>query len=105
MSSVALNVSNEFSFLAADTTVSDSSAYTNNWSGFLSSSTGGRVLDNGMRPIFMGANNDFSVAVCLNAAAGLLVAEKSNSFKEGYEKLRKHILAGKVINCISKLAK
>jgi len=58
-----------------------------------------------MKEIFQGKDNDFSVAVCLNAAAGLLVAEKSNSFKEGYEKLRKHILAGKVINCISKLAK
>ena len=58
-----------------------------------------------IKEIFQGKDNDFSVAVCLNAAAGLLVAEKSNSFKEGYEKLRKHILAGKVINCISKLAK
>ena len=54
---------------------------------------------------FQGKDNDFSVAVCLNAAAGLLVAEKSNSFKEGYEKLRKHILSGKVINHISKLMK
>jgi len=35
----------------------------------------------------------------------LLVAEKSNSFKEGYERLRKHILSGKVINHISKLTK
>ena len=58
-----------------------------------------------MKEIFQGKDNDFSVAVCLNAAAGLLVAEKSNSFKEGYEKLRKHILAGKVINHISKLIK
>ena len=58
-----------------------------------------------MKEIFQGKDNDFSVAVCLNAAAGLLVAEKSNSFKEGYEKLRKHILSGKVINHISKLTK
>ncbi len=58
-----------------------------------------------MKEIFQGKDNDFSVAVCLNAAAGLLVAEKSNSFKEGYEKLRKHILSGKVINHISKLMK
>jgi len=58
-----------------------------------------------MKEIFQGKDNDFSVAVCLNAAAGLLVAEKSNSFKEGYEELRKHILSGKVINHISKLTK
>tara|TARA_Y100001960_G_scaffold295818_1_gene340795 strand:- start:884 stop:1876 length:993 start_codon:yes stop_codon:yes gene_type:complete len=58
-----------------------------------------------MKEIFQGKDNDFSVAVCLNAAAGLLVAERSNSFKEGYEKLKKHILSGKVINHISKLIK
>ncbi len=58
-----------------------------------------------MREIFQGKDNDFSVAVCLNAAAGLLVAEKSASFKEGYEKLREHILSGKVTNQISKLKK
>ncbi len=58
-----------------------------------------------MREIFQGKDNDFSIAVCLNAAAGLLIAEKSNSFKDGYEELRKHILSGKVINHITKLEK
>ena len=58
-----------------------------------------------IKEIFLGKDNDFSVAVCLNAAAGLLVAEKLNSFGEGYEELRKHILSGKVINHISKLVK
>ena len=58
-----------------------------------------------MKEIFQGKDNDFSIAVCLNAAAGLLVAEKSNSFKEGYEELRKHILSRKVINHITKLIK
>ncbi len=58
-----------------------------------------------MKEIFQGKDNDFSIAVCLNAAAGLLVAEKLPSFKEGYEKLREHILSGKVINQISKLTK
>tara|TARA_Y100000590_G_scaffold439744_1_gene564194 strand:+ start:946 stop:1938 length:993 start_codon:yes stop_codon:yes gene_type:complete len=57
------------------------------------------------KEIFQGKDNDFSIAVCLNAAAGMIVADKSNSFKEGYEKLRKHILSGKVINHISKLIK
>ena len=58
-----------------------------------------------MKEIFEGKDNDFSVAVCLNAAAGLIVAEKSESFKNGYQDLRKHILSGKVINHISKLTK
>ena len=58
-----------------------------------------------MKEIFQGKDNDFSIAVCLNAAAGLIVSEKSNSFKEGYEELRKHILSGKVINHVSKLNK
>ncbi len=56
-----------------------------------------------MREIFQGKDNDFSVAVCLNAAAGLIVADKLSSFKEGYEEMRKHILSGKVINHITKL--
>ena len=55
--------------------------------------------------IFQGKNNDFSIAVCLNAAAGLIVAEKSNNFKEAYEKLRKHILSGNVIKHILKISK
>ena len=58
-----------------------------------------------IKEIFKGNDTDFSIAVCLNAAAGLLVAEKSNSFNEGYQELRKHILSGKVINHISKFSK
>ena len=41
-----------------------------------------------IREIFEGKDNDFSIAVCLNAAAGLLVAEKSKTFKDAYENLR-----------------
>tara|TARA_B100000686_G_scaffold166011_1_gene173562 strand:+ start:3977 stop:4969 length:993 start_codon:yes stop_codon:yes gene_type:complete len=58
-----------------------------------------------IKEIFNGTDNDFSVAVCLNAAAGLLVADKSNSFSEAYKVLKEHILSGKVINHISKLIK
>ena len=56
-----------------------------------------------MREIFQGKDNDFSIAVCLNAAAGLIVADKASSFKEGYIKLRDHILSGKAMAHISKL--
>ncbi len=45
--------------------------------------------------IFKGEDNDFSKAVCLNAAAGLLVSEKFLNFKDAYENARKHILSGK----------
>ena len=58
-----------------------------------------------IREVFNGKDNDFSIAICLNAAAGLLVADKTNSFKEGYDQLRKHILSGKVENHLLKLVK
>ena len=58
-----------------------------------------------IKEIFQGRDNDFSVAVCLNATAGLIVSEKSNTFAEGYQELRKHILSGNVINNISKIMK
>ena len=45
--------------------------------------------------IFKGEDNDFSKAVCLNAAAGLIVMEKHSNFKESYEDVRKFILSGK----------
>jgi anthranilate phosphoribosyltransferase len=50
---------------------------------------------NRMIDIFKGEDNDFSKAVCLNAAAGLIVAEKHSEFKNAYEDTRKHILTGK----------
>ena len=45
--------------------------------------------------IFKGEDNDFSKAVCLNAAAGIIVAEKNNKFIDAYKDARKHILSGK----------
>ena len=50
---------------------------------------------NKMINIFKGEDNDFSKAVCLNAAAGLIVMEKHSNFKESYEDVRKFILSGK----------
>jgi len=44
--------------------------------------------------IFTGKDNDFSKAVCLNAAAGLIVAEKCNEFNDAYKIAREHILSG-----------
>ena len=50
---------------------------------------------NKMISIFKGEDNDFSKAVCMNAAAGLIVSEKKFEFKDAYESARLHILSGK----------
>ena len=48
-----------------------------------------------MLEIFKGKDNDFSKAVCLNAAAGLIVIEKISKFKDAYHFARSHLLSGK----------
>ena len=50
---------------------------------------------NRMVEIFKGKDNDFSKAVCLNAAAGLIVSEKFKDFLNAYNHARKYILSGK----------
>jgi anthranilate phosphoribosyltransferase len=50
---------------------------------------------NKMLDIFKGEDNDFSKAVCLNAAAGLIISEKHTVFIDAYNEARKHILSGK----------
>jgi len=49
---------------------------------------------NKMINIFKGEDNDFSKAVCLNAAAGLIVMNKHSNFKDSYNETRKFILSG-----------
>ena len=53
--------------------------------------------------IFKGEDNDFSKAVCLNTAAGLIVAGKHSSFNSAYEDAKKHILSGKTYENLKKL--
>ena len=53
--------------------------------------------------IFKGDDSDFSKAVCLNAAAGLIVADKHSSFNDAYEDARKHILSGKTYENLKRL--
>ena len=50
---------------------------------------------NKMIEIFKGKDNDFSKAVCLNAAAGLIVMDQYLNFKDSYNETRKFILSGK----------
>jgi len=53
--------------------------------------------------IFKGTDNDFSVAVSLNAAAGLIVSGKSKYIEEAYSSMRKHILSGKAFEHLNKI--
>jgi len=56
-----------------------------------------------MIEIFKGKDNDFSKAVCLNAAAGLIVAEKFFEFSEAYHYAREFILSGKTFLHLEKI--
>ncbi len=53
--------------------------------------------------IFKGEDNDFSIAVCLNAAAGLIVSENKSDFKDAYQETRDHILTGKTFDHLKKI--
>ena len=56
-----------------------------------------------MLNIFKGEDNDFSKAVCLNAAAGLIVNETHLKFKDAYDHAREHILNGLTIKHLIKI--
>ena len=53
--------------------------------------------------IFKGEDNDFSKAVCLNTAAGLIVNEAHQNFVDAYNDAREHILSNKVIKHLEKI--
>ena len=53
--------------------------------------------------IFKGEDNDFSKAVCLNAAAGLVVNETHQNFDKAYDDARKHILSGQTFKQLEKI--
>ena len=56
-----------------------------------------------MIDVFKGEDNDFSKAICLNAAAGLIVSEKYSKFIDAYNDSRKHILSGKTFEHLKKI--
>ena len=58
---------------------------------------------NKMLDIFKGKDNDFSKAVCLNAAAGLIVGEKFTEFNKAYNHAREFILSGKTYSHLEKI--
>ena len=53
--------------------------------------------------ILKGEDNDFSKAVCLNAAAGLIVAEKHTNFIDAYQNAKEHISSGKAYEHLKKI--
>ena len=56
-----------------------------------------------MIEIFKGKDNDFSKAVCLNAAAGLIVSEKYENFELAYNYARDFIKSGKTYKHLVKI--
>ena len=56
-----------------------------------------------MISIFKGEDNDFSKAVCLNAAAGLMVNETHQNFTDAYNNAREHILSQNVVKHLEKI--
>jgi anthranilate phosphoribosyltransferase len=56
-----------------------------------------------MIEIFKGKDNDFSKAVCLNAAAGLIVCKKFMEFLDAYNYSREFILSGKSFSHLKKI--
>ena len=53
--------------------------------------------------VFSGEKNEFSEAICLNSAAGLVVYNKFNKFEEAYEFSKKHLETDKVITHLKKI--
>jgi len=58
---------------------------------------------NKMLDIFKGEDNDFSKAVCLNAAAGLIVSDKHTIFIDAYNEARTHILSGRTYSNLKEI--
>ena len=53
--------------------------------------------------IFKGEDNEFSDAVALNVAAGLIISEKEKNFKNSYNLVKYHLKTGKVFNHLQKI--
>ena len=70
----------------------------NNLKGKNASFNASKILE-----IFKGEQNEFSEAVALNAAAGLIVSGKELVFKDAYNKAKKNLLSGSVFDHLAKL--
>ena len=53
--------------------------------------------------VFSGVKNEFAEAICLNAAAALIVCNKFIRFEEAYEFSKKHLETGKALTHLKKI--
>ena len=53
--------------------------------------------------IYKGADNEFSDAVALNVAAGLIVGDKETNFKDAYNSAKQHLKSSKVFDHLQKI--
>jgi anthranilate phosphoribosyltransferase len=53
--------------------------------------------------IYKGEDNEFSDAVALNVAAGLIITNKENNFKNSYNSAKQHLISGKVFDHLQKI--
>ena len=53
--------------------------------------------------IYKGVDNEFSDAVALNVAAGLIIATTEKNFKDSYNLAKQHLKSGKVFNHLQKI--
>ena len=56
-----------------------------------------------IKEIYKGAINEFSVAVALNVAAGLIVSGKEYDFIDAFNKATNHLNSGKVYDHLIKI--
>ena len=56
-----------------------------------------------LRKQILWKNNEFSQAVALNVAAGLIVSGKEKDFKIAFEKALKHLISGNVFQHLKKI--
>jgi len=56
-----------------------------------------------IREVFKGEVNEFSVAVALNVAAGLIVSGKENNFIDAFKKATEHLSSGSVFHHLTKI--
>ena len=53
--------------------------------------------------IYKGEDNEFSDAVALNVAAGLIISDKEKNFKNSYNSAKQHLKSGKVFDHFKKI--
>ena len=53
--------------------------------------------------VFSGVKNEFAEAICLNAAAALIVCNKFIRFEDAYEFSKKHLQTDKVLTHLKKI--